>query len=509
MFCTNCGKDIKDGSTFCTECGANIQQLNMPQQSGVSQQPYILQQQPVTPEQPNVLQQSVSPGQSNVSQQPGMSRQQKKSRRQILIPIAILAVLLTIAGILFVVLQKGEEDRDSGASSSEDNDYSKDQKDDPKDNSLENKIELVPTATPTPIIAVTLPVWQGYWTRLGDTYYDGSLADITDQGDGTFYFSINANNGANTGFVEGYATAIDNNAIYQNEEDNYYITFDLKDGILTVTAGGDFYGILGAGVSIDGEYTLEEQVKEIPTMQTLGILEDSSQEQVFKELVQEEYDLYISTCQTIIKEANLDASEAKVYSGALQGLYSIMECIIMVTPENQIWTAIIVDDTVKYYTNTDDTNILPNTINLWRSDFSYLDVIYMNYDESNPSSSEEEDDGDYTAPNDYYYNAEYNTVVDDITFSPQEAYYQDGELYLNMYVYNGRSTPIHSIEDIYITVNNAYETIAYGYFDALPYATIDPNSYITWTFHFIGDAVYIKDSDISYLETITDCNYTY
>ena len=30
MFCTNCGKDIKDGSTFCTECGANIQQLNMP-----------------------------------------------------------------------------------------------------------------------------------------------------------------------------------------------------------------------------------------------------------------------------------------------------------------------------------------------------------------------------------------------------------------------------------------------------------------------------------------------
>ena len=109
----------------------------------------------------------------------------------------------------------------------------------------------------------------------------------------------------------------------------------------------------------------------------------------------------------------------------------------------------------------------------------------------------------------YFYSTEYSTIGEDIIFSPQEAYYLDGELYLNMYVYNGRSTPIDSIKDIEITVNNSYETIAYGYFDALPDATIDPNSYITWTFRFLGDAIYIQDSDISYLETETDCNYTY
>ena len=363
-----------------------------------------------------------------------------------------------------------------------------------------------PSVSPVPSVD-----WSGTWTRIGDSYYDSAVVEITDLGEGSIYFIFNANTGANTGETEGIATAIGNQAAYEDESYGFTISFTRNDDTLDIVTGGNFYGELGEGVTIDGSYMLGEPVKEAPTLTELGILNGTSQEQVFRELVMEDYDQFINSCQTVIMEADLDGYGAAVYSGGVRGLYTIMECIIMVAPGDQIWAAVIDDSIVKYYTNTADTNFLPLTFENWRSDFSYYEVQYMNYIEASPEATTDYnyDDGDSTGTSDYYFNPYYITAVDDIAFSPREAYYEDGYFYLVMYIYNGRSYTAYDISDVDIIVANDYETIAGGSFGTLQDATIEPYSYITWTFRFTGDAIYVSDADLTSIHTDSYCSYTY
>lgn len=371
----------------------------------------------------------------------------------------------------------------------------------------ESTIPAEPTEEALPAVA-----WPGTWTRTGDSYYDSSVVEITDLGDGSIYFKFSANSGANTGEIEGVATAIGNQAAYEDTNYGYTVSFILNDNILEVVTGGNFYGVMGEGVTIDGSYMLGEPIKVAPTLESLGILEGSSQEQIFKDLVMEDYDLFINSCQTVMMETDLDGYGATVYSGGVRGLYTINECIIMTAPGDQIWAAVIDGETVKYYTNTTDTNVLPLTIENWRNDFSYYEVQYMNYTETLPEETYDpmEESGDtFTSGSDYYFNPDYITAVDDLAFSPREAYYEGGSLYVVMYIYNGRSTAAYNIDEVKITVSNDYETIAEGSFGALQDATIEPYSYITWTFQYLEDAVYSADADLTSIYTDSYCSYSY
>lgn len=82
MFCTNCGKQIPDGSKFCTHCGSSL---------GINQ-----------PSQQNPPQQFKQPAPFNQPQQPFYSPAPKKKKGGVTVLVLVLVVALIIAGVIFV-----------------------------------------------------------------------------------------------------------------------------------------------------------------------------------------------------------------------------------------------------------------------------------------------------------------------------------------------------------------------------------------------------------------------
>ena len=78
---------------------------------------------------------------------------------------------------------------------------------------------------------------------------------------------------------------------------------------------------------------------------------------------------------------NLDEKvTARVVFGAIAGLYTIMESVVMFNSVGQMWVAYIDDQTVRYFTNVPAyRNFLPKTIENWRRAFSDKPVEYCDY----------------------------------------------------------------------------------------------------------------------------------
>lgn len=75
---------------------------------------------------------------------------------------------------------------------------------------------------------------------------------------------------------------------------------------------------------------------------------------------------------------DLDNLNFTVVKGAVSGLYTIMECIIMYDKQGRFLLAAIDDDLVKYYTNIAEfERKLPKTIQEWRTPFKEKHVAYM------------------------------------------------------------------------------------------------------------------------------------
>lgn len=61
----------------------------------------------------------------------------------------------------------------------------------------------------------------------------------------------------------------------------------------------------------------------------------------------------------------------------VRGLFTLLENIIMVNGEGQMWATVIDDDNVYYYTNSDGhKDTLPRTIEKWRERFAEKPVVY-------------------------------------------------------------------------------------------------------------------------------------
>jgi SLAP domain-containing protein len=226
----------------------------------------------------------------------------------------------------------------------------------------------------------------------------------------------------------------------------------------------------------------------------------------------------------------------------------------MVTPDGTIWTAITEGEYLRYYTNAAVKNTLPATIDLWRAGFDYKEVMYMKTDGAEAAGlGEDTDAGDITGDqensgfgpdtgletaddltdepdlsdeftdenpgeeasdianedNNYFYTDTYSTAENDLMFSPQEVYYEDGKLIAVMYVYNGKDVEVFDITDIELTIGYGGEEYASGYFTSMENAVIDAKSYITWRFEFTEDAVKIQDADLTTLDTTATFTYSY
>ncbi len=97
----------------------------------------------------------------------------------------------------------------------------------------------------------------------------------------------------------------------------------------------------------------------------------ASQIQALTQLIGKNQSLFKEMLQTVTEEEDTDGMNAKVITGAVPGLFTIMECIIMITPKNEVMAAVIKDEEVWFFTNSPKfVYELPATVENWRSGFA-------------------------------------------------------------------------------------------------------------------------------------------
>jgi len=94
MFCTQCGKDIPDGSVFCTECGAPMEPVGQPAEAPTG----------ATAPPPQAAVTSPPPGPPAAAAPPGVATGATKPGRKWLLPVVGLVALAVIAAVVLVLV---------------------------------------------------------------------------------------------------------------------------------------------------------------------------------------------------------------------------------------------------------------------------------------------------------------------------------------------------------------------------------------------------------------------
>jgi hypothetical protein len=224
--------------------------------------------------------------------------------------------------------------------------------------------------------------WKNKWQWRSEFRFEGGELEILSIKEDSISFTLSASNGGHLGDLEGNAVVAANKAVYSNNEDgdSCLIEFTLAgDSIIHVDQK---YGDCSAamGVTYSGDYwnsKLPWIKKDTITLVTLEILKNTQQDSIFRALVGGFYEDFLNTTQLTSEDDDLDSLHASVHSSAIRGLFTISENIVMIDSTNQIWAAVIKDEKVYYFTNSNlYKNKLPRTIEKWRTDFKEQKVVY-------------------------------------------------------------------------------------------------------------------------------------
>ncbi len=222
--------------------------------------------------------------------------------------------------------------------------------------------------------------WLGKWER--NEWQNESTLEIKTINKDSIVFSISAMSGGHMGDVEGTAVVYKNIATYLNAEDGdtCLIVFTLSgDSVITVDQKqGLCYA--GMGVWYSGKYInakLPSAKGQPETLLSLGIFDTPYQDSLFRELVGDNYDLFVNSTQLSSETEDLDSLHTTVTASGVRGLFTSMENIIMIDKANTIWAAVIDGNEVLYFTNSSAyKNKLPQTIEDWRESFKEYEVVY-------------------------------------------------------------------------------------------------------------------------------------
>jgi hypothetical protein len=222
--------------------------------------------------------------------------------------------------------------------------------------------------------------WIGTWER--DDQFDGAELTVTRMVKDSIEFTLTAQSGGHSGDMDGIAFVKHNVAHYQPVDDKACkATFIFKgDSIILKANGCGAYA--GIGVTFDGKYvksTVLAKSKKLSESGSMRAVLTAGEDSVFKKLVGKDYQTFLSCNQLTYDGDNLDTDlQAKVMSGAVRGLFTSMENIIMIDSARHVWAAVIEDsEKVNYYTNDKRyANKLPKTIDSWRQNFKDYPVIY-------------------------------------------------------------------------------------------------------------------------------------
>lgn len=227
---------------------------------------------------------------------------------------------------------------------------------------------------------------NGSWRLQGGSQLSQSTLTISNANSKGFDFHFVANNGANTGDLENKAVFVGKDAVFTDTQLDptskipCTVKFQLHSDAIMVKANQACDHYAGNGVSFDGKYTKDSKEK-VLSLIDLGLLSNTQQQENFKNLTGQDYQLFINACGNVVSEAQQSVEPKAIYKEAfMRGLATEMACIIMAN-ENTIWAAVIDTNqkTIKYFSNDPNyKNKLPKTIQGW--------VDSMNKDRTNPLS---------------------------------------------------------------------------------------------------------------------------
>ncbi|MBD0256860.1 MAG: hypothetical protein ICV83_14170 [Cytophagales bacterium] len=220
--------------------------------------------------------------------------------------------------------------------------------------------------------------WAGSW-EVRSTFEAATL-EITHHTADSLVFTLFASSGGHLGEIAGCAKGDADLATFLSaqEGDRCLITFRLRGDTLIEVNQQSGLCSAGMGVTYTGAYRKAGTTpRSVETLITIGILKNNQEETQFRHLVGNDYDLFLNSSQLTAEDSDLDSLAARVHTSGVRGLFTLAENIIMVNGQGQMWAAVIDDDSVYYYTNSDAyKDTLPRTIDKWRERFANKPVLY-------------------------------------------------------------------------------------------------------------------------------------
>lgn len=249
-------------------------------------------------------------------------------------------------------------------------------------------VEALTVKAVTSFKVPTAAQWSGEWYMPSSSPFYGAYAEFSNVKSDKLTFSVDAFDGAHSGILEDESAVVRKRMAVYKEEDGSVVFFYLLNDKLYVTSPEPVYSA-GANVTYTGEYTKGTPKETVYTLKGTGVFKTAAEDKAFRNVVGDDYDLFLYSMQLLDEPEDLDGLGARVVTGGVRGLFTITEAIIMYDKQGHYWAAALdIDEEdspeelyasfVRFYTNVPNTTELPETIANWMEAFPDYEVVFMN-----------------------------------------------------------------------------------------------------------------------------------
>lgn len=240
---------------------------------------------------------------------------------------------------------------------------------------------LPPVAAPVPAppaaTADSARAWAGTWSYQ-DAFASATLTITPRPNDpAAFDFAFEAITGAHTGQVSGRAELRGGVARYiaTASEDGPCQLIFRRGGPRTIRVEQPEGSCgAGAGVSFEGQYAQDGGARPHsaaepaePTMLNRGAFRNAREDAAFRQLVGADYGRFTASAQLVSEEEDAELPGARVYDSFVRGLGSVLQNVVVIDGQRNLWAAVVAGDSILYYTSRpEDAHRLPAPVEKWR-----------------------------------------------------------------------------------------------------------------------------------------------
>lgn len=220
--------------------------------------------------------------------------------------------------------------------------------------------------------------WKGIWRRNDASPFDWADLLISKVTASSCYFQLEAGSGAVTRKASGTALFYDNEAIWEDMLTGERIRLVWSGDAMRVEAND----AMGKGAKFSGNYRPGFHPLPELSMLKIGVFSNPQQDKAFRDLTGKDYLLFAESFQIVKHSVDDDDFGAVVRSGFVRGMAGIQEAIVIFTPDNRFWAAVVdvEGNVIKYYSNDDKyKKSMPQTIEKWAeyiNDQSSMQIIF-------------------------------------------------------------------------------------------------------------------------------------